>query len=148
MAKNTMGTFGMAGGIIALAAIAAYFGLAHGCEKSGVSRIAGRVTILPELAGQLKATDVLFVIVRRPQTKRPLAAKRFDNPQFPVVYEITNADLMVQGTELRGVVDVVARLDRDGQAGPAQPGDIEGEFERNPTMVGGDHVDMTLKDVR
>lgn len=148
MAKNSLGTFGMAGGIIALAAIAAYFGLAHGCEKPGVSRIAGRVTILPELAGQVKATDVLFVIVRRPQAKRPLAAKRFDNPRFPVAYEITNADVMMQGTELRGVVDVVARLDRDGQAGPAQPGDIEGEFEKNPTMVGGDNVDITLKDVR
>ena len=41
---------------------------------------------------------------------------------------------MTPGSELRGMVAVVARLDKDGSAGPAQPGDIEGEFAKNPTM--------------
>lgn len=141
---------GMAGGIIGLAAIAAWLGLAHSCDPAqGSGVIAGQVTIAPNLADQVRPTDVLFVIVRRPQgAPRPIAAKRIDHPKFPVSYEITNADVMVQGAELRGMVDVVARLDRDGQAGPAQPGDLEGKYAKNPTLAGGHDIDIVIDSVR
>jgi cytochrome c-type biogenesis protein CcmH len=150
MAALTTKSIGMAGGIIGLAAIAAWLGLAHSCDpQSGEPVIAGKVTIAPELAGQVRPTDVLFVIVRRPGgVPRPVAAKRIDNPTFPVPFEITNADVMVQGSELRGMVDVVARLDRDGQAGPAQPGDIEGRYAKNPTLPGGRDFEIVLDTVK
>ena len=150
MAAYKFGAVGMAGGIIALAAIAAWLGLAHSCDpKSGEGVIAGHVQISPALADQVRPTDVLFVIVRRPGgTPRPVAAKRIDNPTFPVPFEITNSDVMVQGSELRGMVDVVARLDRDGQAGPAQPGDIEGRYAKNPTLPGGRDLEIVLDKVR
>jgi cytochrome c-type biogenesis protein CcmH len=90
-------------------------------------------------------TDVLFVIVRRPQgMPRPIAVKRIDRPQFPVSFELTNEDVMVEGSELRGMVNVLARLDKDGQAGPPQPGDLEGQFAKNPTLVGSKEVEITI----
>jgi len=90
-------------------------------------------------------TDVLFVIVRRPgSAPRPLAAKRIDHPQFPVAFEITKKDMMIEGSELRGMVDVIARLDKDGVAGPAQPGDLEGRFEKNPTLPGSANVEIVI----
>jgi cytochrome c-type biogenesis protein CcmH len=150
MAAYKFGAVGMAGGIIALAAIAAWLGLAHVFDpKSGDGVIAGQVLISPALAGQVRPTDVLFVIVRRPGgAPRPVAAKRIDNPKFPVRFEITNVDVMVQGSELRGMVDVMARLDRDGQAGPAQPGDIEGRYAKNPTLPGGRDLEIILDTVK
>jgi cytochrome c-type biogenesis protein CcmH len=150
MAAYKFGAVGMAGGIIALAAIAAWFGLAHVFDpKAGDAVIAGQVRISPSLADQVRSTDVLFVIVRRPGgAPRPVAAKRIDQPKFPVAFEITNADVMVQGAELRGMVDVVARLDRDGQAGPAQPGDIEGRYAKNPTLPGGRDLEIILDSVK
>lgn len=146
MANETMRVVGMAGGVIALAAIAAWMGLAHGCEKPGENGvIAGRVTIAPELASKVSPTDVLFVIVRRPQgAPRPVAVKRIDNPQFPVSFQLTNEDVMAEGSELRGMVNVLARLDKDGQAGPPQPGDLEGQFEKNPTLVGSKEVEIVI----
>ena len=109
-----------------------------GEPNQGSGSIAGQVQIAPNLADQVKPTDVLFVIVRRPAgPPRPIAAKRIDGPKFPVQFEITNADVMVQGSELKGMVDVVARLDRDGQAGQPQPGDMEGRYAKNPTLPGG-----------
>jgi cytochrome c-type biogenesis protein CcmH len=51
---------------------------------------------------------------------------------------------MTQGTELRGMVTVLARLDKDGQAGPAQPGDLEGQYEKNPTPVGTKDVEIVI----
>jgi cytochrome c-type biogenesis protein CcmH len=139
----------MAGSIIGIAALAAWFGLAHSCDpQTGEPVIAGRVLITETLADQVRPTDVLFVIVRRPGgAPRPVAAKRIENPKFPVSFEITNADVMVQGAELRGMVDVIARLDRDGQAGPAQPGDIEGRYAKNPTLPGGRDLEIVLEKV-
>lgn len=146
MANETMQVIGMAGGIILLAGVAAWMGLAHGCEQSaGAGTIAGRVTIEAGLASQVQQTDVLFVIVRRPQgPPRPIAVKRIDSPQFPVAFEITNRDVMVEGSELRGMVNVIARLDKDGQAGPPQPGDLEGQFEKNPTLVGARDIEIVI----
>ena len=149
MAGYNMRTLGMAGSIIGFAAIAAWFGLAHSCDpQTGEAVIAGRVLITQALADQVRPTDVLFVIVRRPGgTPRPVAAKRIENPKFPVPFQITNADVMVQGSELRGMVEVIARLDRDGQAGPAQPGDIEGRYAKNPTLPGGRDLEIVLDKV-
>ena len=135
-------------GIILLAGIAAWQGLLHG-GKEAASSIAGIVTIDPALASQVAPTDVLFVIVKRPSgPPRPLAAVRIDHPKFPQPFEVTNADVMLQGSELKGVVAVIARLDKDGNAGPAQPGDIEGEYAKNPTMVGAKNVEIVLNTVR
>ena len=146
MSPDTMRPIGIAGVIIALAGLAAWMGLAHGCEAPrGTGLIAGRVTIDPKLADRVNLTDVLFVIVRRPQgPPRPIAVKRIDSPQFPVTFEITNKDVMVQGSELRGMVTVLARLDKDGKAGPPQEGDLEGEFEKNPTLVGGTDIEIMI----
>ena len=146
MAKETLRVMGLAGGVILLAGIAAWMGLAHGCEGSGGKGvIAGHVNIDPQLASRVDPSAVLFVIVRRPQgPPRPVAVKRIDAPTFPVAFMITSKDVMVEGTELRGMVNVLARLDKDGQAGPPQPGDLEGQFEKNPTLVGSTEVEITI----
>ena len=135
-------------GILLLAGIAAWKGLLHGgAESSGA--ISGSVSIDPALASKVESSDVLFVIVRRPGgAPRPLAAVRIEHPKFPVPFRVTNADVMIPGSELRGMVAVVARLDKDGSAGPAQPGDIEGEFAKNPTMVGATDVEILLNKVK
>ena len=141
-----MRVISMAAGIILLAGVASWLGLAHGCEgPSRMGVVAGRVTITPKLAELVSGTDVLFVIVRRPQgSRRPIAVKRIDQPRFPVEFEVTKEDVMIRSSELRGMVDVVARLDRDGSAGPPQAGDLEGQFERNPTLVGGRDIEIQI----
>jgi len=143
---SVMKTIGMAAAVIGLAALAAWMGLAHGCDVPSTSGvIAGRVTIDPKLADKVAPTDVLFVIVRRPSgPPRPVAVKRIDNPHFPVPFEITNKDVMVQGSELKGMVNVLARLDKDGKAGPPQEGDLEGEYEKNPTLAGGTDLEIVI----
>jgi len=135
-------------GILLLAGVAAWQGVLRG-GKEAASSIAGVVTIDPALASKVAPTDVLFVIVKRPSgPPRPLAAVRIDHPKFPQPFEVTNADVMLPGSELKGVVSIIARLDKDGNAGPAQPGDIEGEYTKNPTMVGAKNVEIVLNKVK
>jgi cytochrome c-type biogenesis protein CcmH len=135
-------------GIVLLAGLAAWKGILHGGAESRGS-ITGTVKIDPALSSKVDPGDVLFVIVRRPTgAARPLAAIRIEHPKFPVTFQVTNADVMTPGAELKGMVAVIARLDKDGRAGPAQPGDIEGEFEKNPTMVGAKDVEIVLSKVK
>ena len=102
--------------------------------------VAGRVSISPELAAKVTPTDTLFIIVRRPQgPPRPIAVKRIDGPRFPVTFEITNEDVMIRGSGLSG-------MDRDGRAGRPEAGDMEGAFEKNPTLVGGRDIDITINE--
>ena len=77
MAGFSSRALGMAGGIIGLAALAAWLGLAHSCDPAqGSGAIAGTVTIAANLADQVRPTDVLFVIVRRPQgAPRPIGGE-------------------------------------------------------------------------
>lgn len=146
MSNDTVRVIGMAAGIVVLAGLAAWFGLAHGCQASSTEAVvAGRVMIAPELADRVAGTDVLYVIVRRPQgPPRPIAVKRIERPRFPVEFAVTRDDVMIQGTRLTGMVEVVARLDKDGSAGPVQRGDMEGVFKRNPTLVGGKNIEIVI----
>lgn len=149
MSTDTVRVIGMAAGIILLAGLAAWFGLAHGCQAPRTDAVvSGRVTVAPELADRMARSDVLYVIVRRPQgPPRPIAVKRIEAPRFPVEFAVTREDVMIRGTELTGMVEVVARLDKDGSAGPAQPGDMEGAYAQNPTLVGGQDVEIVIDKV-
>ena len=55
---------------------------------------------------------------------------------------------MRQGTPFQGKVTIKARLDGDGKVG-ANPGDLEGEYAKNPAVVGqSSAVDITLNRLR
>lgn len=149
MAQDTLRILSMASGVILLAGLAAWMGLAHGCDApTHRGTITGRVTISPTLVDRVQPTDVLYVIVRPARgSRRPLAVKRIERPHFPVDFEITKNNTMVQGEELQGMVHILARLDKDGAAGPAQAGDLEGAFAKNPTLVGRDQIDIQINTV-
>jgi hypothetical protein len=56
-------------------------------------------------------------------------------------------DVMVQGTEFAGEVTLIARLKRDGPAGAALRGDLEGAAP-GPVAVGTTDARITLEAVR
>jgi cytochrome c-type biogenesis protein CcmH len=105
--------------------------------------ISGIITVAPELTAKLQPTDVLFVIARK-DVGPPLAVKKIPNPAFPAAYALTAADVMFPGTPFQGEVRVLARVDRDGNAGPAQPGDLEGTAAKARARVGDRDVDIMI----
>ena len=105
--------------------------------------ITGLITLSNDLQSQVRPTDVLFVIARN-DAGPPLAVKKIPNPSFPLPYALTANDVMFPGTPFQGEVRVVARLDRDGNAGPSQPGDLEGTATKAPARVGDRDVDIVI----
>ena len=115
-------------------------------EASEGSSISGTVILAPELAGKVREASVVFLIVRK-ASGPPYAVKRFPSPRFPLDYRIGAADVMMAGSPFEGEVRVSARVSQSGSAGPAQPGDLEGEHAA-PVQVGARNVNVTIARVR
>ena len=110
-----------------------------GCGNNGPS-ISGEISITPELAERLRGDEVLFIIARGSAQGLPLAVQRLRGLTFPMSYYLTEADKLVPTASFEGEVTVVARIDADGKAGRAQPGDLQGSAaasvgDRNVNVV-------------
>lgn len=93
------------------------------------STIAGTVVLAPALRAQIAPSAVLFIIARRGDGP-PVAVKRIPNPAFPVTFSLGPEDRMLRDRPFEGELMLVARLKRDGAAGPPAPGDLEGRLDR------------------
>lgn len=123
-----------------------------GCEKAPPppATISGTIDITPELAKDVTPDFVLFVTARAadaPPFGPPIAAHRMTNLTFPVKYTVTQKDVFFEGVVLEGKVNVYAKLDKDGFAGPPEAGDLVGEHKGNPVMVGATGVDIVIDKV-
>ncbi|OGQ74186.1 MAG: hypothetical protein A3G40_08295 [Deltaproteobacteria bacterium RIFCSPLOWO2_12_FULL_57_22] len=112
-------------------------------------QINGVVSIDPKLKEKINNRAVLFIIVRSGNTSAgpPLAVKKIDQPSFPLNYSISPQDVMTPGVSLSGEVFISARLDQDGNAVTREPGNLEGEYRKNPVKVGAQKVDIVLNRV-
>ncbi len=121
-----------------------------GGRDSGAGRdgatIGGTISVAPELRGRLTAGDTLFIILRKGPGP-PFAVKRIGGPRFPVSYQVGSEDVMMAGTPFEGQVTIRARVSKTGGAGPAQPGDLEGEHP-GPVTVGARGVDILISRVQ
>ncbi len=112
--------------------------------------VQGTVRLDAKLKGDVKAGATLFLIARRDTGGKGkgmlLAAKKVavtGPAMFPMPYTLTQADVMMQGTQLNGVVAVTARVDNDGDALSKNPGDLTGAHGKG-VPVGSKKVDLTL----
>ncbi len=115
-----------------------------GAGRDGAA-IAGTISVAPELRGRLTAGDTLFIILRKGPGP-PFAVKRIGGPRFPVRYQVGPEDVMIAGTPFEGQVTIRTRVSKAGGAGPAQPGDLEGEHP-GPVAVGARGVDIVISRV-
>jgi hypothetical protein len=100
------------------------------------------VSLAGRLSPEIPAGGVLFIIAK--QGDGPLlAVKRIPNPTFPVTFSLGRGGQMLADTPFEGEVRLLARLKRDGTAGPPAPGDLEGRAEV-PDRVGQHGVEIVL----
>jgi cytochrome c-type biogenesis protein CcmH len=113
---------------------------------AGDATIGGTISLAPQLRGRLTAGATLFIILRKGPGP-PFAVKRIGGPSFPVRYRVGPGDVMMAGTPFEGEVTVSARVSGTGGAGPAQPGDLEGDHP-GPVAVGARGVDIVISRIR
>jgi hypothetical protein len=111
-----------------------------GPTKSAGS-ISGTITLAPKLTAS--PSDVLYVMAKKGTST--LAVRRFDKPSFPLAFEISGGDAMMSGIAFDGLLDVVARVSKTGDAIPAK-GDLEGTARNVKVPAKG--VSLTIDSVR
>ena len=90
---------------------------------------AGNITVAPELADRARQISTVYVILRSAQGGPPYAVARLENPhEAALTFELTTANVMVQGAQPPQDARLIVRFDADGRAGAEQPGDLVGEL--------------------
>lgn len=113
-------------------------------DLAGVD-IRGTVALAPALRERARDAAALFVIARK-ASGHPFAVVRIPQPRFPAEYRL-GPEHVLDGSPFAGELTLVARLSRTGEAGPAQPGDLEGE-RPGLTPVGTRGADIVLSEAR
>jgi cytochrome c-type biogenesis protein CcmH len=118
-------------------------------NKQGSVLVRGVISIDPKLKTQVDGQAVLFIIARSASSSGgpPLAVRRIAQPKFPVSYSLGPENVMIPGTTFSGKVNIVARLDKDGNPTTREPGNLIGEYKKNPVEVGAEKIDIVLDQV-
>jgi len=114
--------------------------------ETSQGQIRGTISLDPKLRAKLDDNAVLFVVARSADSPGgpPLAVKRIQRPVFPVSFALSQENVMIAGATLGGKINVSARLDRDGNPATGEPGDLAGQYEKNPIEVGSKGVDIIM----
>ena len=112
-------------------------------------QISGKISIDPKLKGNVDSQASLFIIARPSGVDKgpPLAVKKIDRPVFPLTYSVGPENVMMQGMPFTGSIAITVRLDKDGNPTTRQPGDLSGDYKKNPVAVGSKNVDIVLDQV-
>lgn len=108
--------------------------------EEGACLIHIQVSLAPELASQVVASDTLFVYAKARQgPPMPLAIKRFTADDLPLQTCLGNADAMIKTMTIEHFAEVivVARISKSGSA-KIQAGDLQGQSEPLATAQNSD----------
>ncbi len=111
-------------------------------------RIQGTISIEPKLKTKHQGGGILFIIARRAaiQGGPPLAVMRIASPVFPLSYSLGKENMMIPGSRFEGKVNIVVRLDKDGDPLTREPGGLTGNYHKNPVEIGSQNVDILLNE--
>jgi cytochrome c-type biogenesis protein CcmH len=112
-------------------------------------QITGKISIDPKIKGNLDRQAALFIIARQAGADKgpPLAVRKIDRPVFPLSYSLGPENVMMQGSPFTGSVAITVRLDKDANPTTRQPGDLSGDYKKNPVAVGSTNIDIVLDHV-
>ncbi|MEZ4272484.1 MAG: hypothetical protein R3C68_13960 [Myxococcota bacterium] len=86
---------------------------------------------------------VLFVTGRASQGGRmPVLVAKYQVTEFPVEFELTPRELMMQGMPIPEAFEIDVRLDQDGDAISRTPGDLQGAAHN--VSAGSEDLSITL----
>lgn len=146
MAGGSMAGGPMAGGSMAGGSMAGA-NAGSGAPASGGGVLTGTVTLGDAVKDKVPPGAVLFLYARRPGMDKgpPLATTRLDAQSFPVAFQLSQANVMLEGLVFDGEVNLSARLDNDGNAMTRNPGDLTGSVPG--LKVGTEGVTLELNQV-
>ena len=114
--------------------------------QASSAQISGKINIDPKLKASIDPNAALFIIARPAGGAGgpPLAVKKIDKPVFPLTYSSSQENVMMQGMPFTGKINLAVRLDKDSNPVTRGPGDMTGDYKKNPAEVGTKNVDIVI----
>lgn len=112
----------------------------------GGAPFSGTIKVAPDLSGSAPS-GTIFIIVRMagmPDRGPPVAVKKYEQPTYPLNFELGSGDVMQQGMPFEGPFDVYVRLDADGNAMTKAPGDLSASAPKSGVKAGDKDVELIL----
>jgi hypothetical protein len=115
-------------------------------SAASVQSISGTISLDPKLKSLNDGHATLFIIARPSggSAGPPLAVRKIERPVFPLSYSIGAENVMMQGTPFTGNINLSVRLDKDGNPTTRTPGDLLGDYKKNPAAVGSKNIDIVI----
>lgn len=111
--------------------------------------VSGTITLPKAHRKKVSSADVVFIIARKaggpPGPGSMLAVQKHPASDFPLAFTLSDRDAMIPGTPFAGEVNIMVRLDKDGDAITRKKGDLVGEA--NGVKVGAQDVAIPLDTV-
>ena len=104
--------------------LGAYFYCNSQAEESQKFMLSGRVEVVNRLLKNAQANNIACSIIAKNEADVPIAIKRVINPTFPLDFEITKDDLLIDSYE--GKIKMEVQINSHGSLGVLKSGDIFG----------------------
>ncbi|OGR79620.1 MAG: hypothetical protein A3I11_04450 [Elusimicrobia bacterium RIFCSPLOWO2_02_FULL_39_32] len=119
------------------------------CKKQDIPdkvslNISGTIQIDPKLKNSAKDSDVIFLIARPFHGGPPIAVQKLTGKSYPYHFHLTPQNLMMPNAALDEPVNLIVRIDKDGDAMTKNPGDLAGEYEKNPVSLNSSDLLITV----
>lgn len=109
------------------AILAAALALAAGCRAlKREFKVSGTVTLSAGLQARAPRAGAVLFIVAKNRGGVPVGVLRIVNPQFPVDFTMTEADLLVPGSHPKGPLGLSVEMNTHDRLGAPAPGDLGG----------------------
>jgi hypothetical protein len=128
-----------------LATVAARLSQAPNLSVPAGRTLSGTIELEPRVATLTASSDVVFVIARDPQRDGPpLAVQRLTGNTYPMRFVLDATSAMLPGTPLAGAVQLIVKVDKDGDAGTVGEDDLIG-FTEAPVEMGDSDVRIVVE---
>ncbi len=128
-----------------LSQVAARLSQAPSLSVPAGQTISGTIELAPRVASLTDPSDVVFVIARDPDRDGPpLAVERLRGNAYPMRFVLDASAAMLPGVSLAGPVQLIVKVDKDGDAGTAGADDLIG-FTEEPVEPGDSEVRIPVE---
>ena len=115
--------------------------------KSPLLNVSGTIEIDPDLLKYARASDTVFVIARPATGGPPVAVERLQGKNYPLIFKLTEKNIMIHQNTLDFPLNLTVRVDKDGNAMTKDPGDLAGAYEKNPVSLHAENITLRIQEI-
>ena len=109
--------------------------------------ISGIIQMDAGLLKNVKDSDTIFLIARPATGGPPIAVEKFAGRNYPYAFTLAEKDIMIPQSDFQSPLNLMVRVDKDGDPMTKTPGDLVGVYDKNPVSLRSENIIITVNEV-